>query len=218
MRRFRALNLRDTPEALFVREQGQTKHILRIQQLTKNLRSKEVVRILDFGCGYGDFLLMCNCFGFYGCGVDFSLHRRKQGVVAILPDIEALRRAPQAQQGFHAITLFQVLEHLAEPLETLKLLNDFVVTGGLLVLETPDRTGVTDIKTITDYRKIHPLSHLNGFTPSTLSGIARRAGFRPTNRIAAHATNDIKKVIKTEAKLLVSKVIRPTTQQYFIKI
>jgi 2-polyprenyl-3-methyl-5-hydroxy-6-metoxy-1,4-benzoquinol methylase len=207
----------NTPEGQFQRARENVMHVLRIEKLTRGIRGRDAVRVLDFGCGYGEFLAVCDGFGFEASGVDFSPDRRREGRVEILPDMEALKATSRAERGFHAATLFQVLEHVTEPLEILKSIWELVVPDGLLVLETPDCTGVTDIKTLSDYRNIHPLDHINGFVPATLSSIAQRAGFQPINRGEAHVTADWKRAVKTEVKRLVGRFRRTTTQQYFRK-
>jgi SAM-dependent methyltransferase len=207
----------NTPDGQFQRARENVMHVLRIEKLTRGIRGRDAVRVLDFGCGYGEFLVACDGFGFDASGVDFSPDRRREGRVEILPDLETLKTTSRAEQGFHAATLFQVLEHVTKPLEILKSIGELVVPDGLLVLETPDCTGVTDIQTLSDYRNIHPLDHINGFVPATLISIAQRAGFQPIDRGEAHVTADWKRAAKTEAKRWLGRFLRPTTQQYFRK-
>ena len=56
-------------------------------------------------------------------------------------------------------------------------LRTLLTPNAILILETPDCTGVVDIKTRDDFRKVHPLDHINAFTPDTLVDMAKRAGF-----------------------------------------
>lgn len=209
----------NTPQKKFDKARQHVSHVLRLEKLTRDIRRGGAVRVLDFGCGWGTFLAMCARFGFEGYGIDFAPDRRKQGQVSIFPGIQDLKS--ELHQGgvgfFHAITLFEVLEHLADPLTALKSLNDFIVPGGVLILETPDCTGVEDIRNDRDYQAIHPLSHINAFTPESLRSIAGYAGFLPINCGVAQVTCDFKKVVKTEAKRALWKFLKPTTQQYFRK-
>jgi hypothetical protein len=163
---------------------------------------------------------MCSSFGFEGYGVDFAPDRRKQGMVSIFPSIEDLKSELDCKKRgfFHVATMFEVLEHLADPLTVLKSLNDLILPGGILVLETPDCTGVEGIRNEKDYRAIHPLSHINAFTPGSLRRIAESAGFLPIDNGVAQVTCDLKRVIKTEAKRVLSRLLKPTTQQYFRKV
>lgn len=208
----------NTPANNFKKAQQNVLHILRLEKLTRRLRKDDVLRVLDFGCGWGDFLALCDNFGFRSCGIDFSPDRRQQGRVHIFPNKEDLKSSQDGEQPFHVITMFEVLEHLANPSEVLQSLSELLMPGGILILETPDCTGVTDIVSDWDYRKIHPLSHINGFTPNTLRSIAERVGFKSIEPSVAHVTSEPLKVIKTEIKRIIRPLLKGTTQQYFLKI
>ncbi|MCK5425761.1 MAG: class I SAM-dependent methyltransferase [Emcibacter sp.] len=207
------------PNQDFNKAQQYVLHILRLEKMTKNLRGNEDVRILDFGCGWGEFLAMCDSFGFESYGVDRSSARRKFGQKgSIFSELDELKKEINPSKKLHVITLFEVLEHVDFPLEILKSLNELLVPGGILILETPDCKGVTDIINPLTYRKIHPLSHINAFTHQTMQSIAKQAGFNPIKPSISYATSDRMKVIKTEVKQLINGFINPSTQQYFMKI
>jgi SAM-dependent methyltransferase len=198
-----------TTDNLLRQGQEYVKHVLRLHKLTADLRDSEPVRVLDFGCGYGEFLQACGLFGFEAHGVDRSSAKRNNGRVAIHASLDEVPKV-----AFHAITLFQVLEHLDDPLGVLRALSARLLPGGLLVLETPDCTGVTDITDLSAYRNIHPLEHINGFTPTTLVQIAKRAGFSPVPKRPVHVTAEWIKVIRGAGKLVLG---HRTTEQYFRK-
>ncbi|MEJ5989275.1 class I SAM-dependent methyltransferase [Ramlibacter sp. PS3R-8] len=199
-----------TPPNKFRKAGEHTAHVLRIEKLTRVLRGSQPTRVLDFGCGYGEFLSMCFLYGFDACGVDRSAAKRDNNtysrVFAEIDDVAAM--AP-----FHALTLFEVLEHLVEPQALMLRLRDLLATGGILVLETPDCSGVRKIETREEYARIHPLEHLNGFTPETLKGFAERLGFESITRPIACVTSDLDRV----AKSLLHPLVTPTTRQYFRK-
>lgn len=189
-------------------------HALGLELLTRPLRGEQRLKVLDFGCGYGGFVAMCNLFGFDACGVDRSAAKRdnnhSNAIHAEIDDIAHL--AP-----FHALTLFQVLEHLNQPRELMQVLSGLLAQGGILILETPDCTGVEDIQSRTDFDKIHPLDHLNAFTPATLKSFAARLGFdviaRPATVVAAGATPIARRAIRST----LAPLQRPTTEFYFRK-
>ena len=182
-----------------------TKHVLQLASLIK----AHPLRVLDFGCGNGDFLAMCLQYGFEAFGVDRSQARRDKAGVSVVASIDEL------DGHFHAITLFEVLEHVDNPRAILEMLGARLVPGGILVLETPDCTGVTGIASRRDYDLINPLDHINGFTPSTLRSIAERLGFESIRAPLSHVTANPIKVAKTEAKRALRFALRATTQQYF---
>lgn len=188
-------------------------HIVRIQKLTNSLHlPSEPLRLLDFGCGWGDFLVACRHFGWEAIGVDRSTARMEGAAIQILPSLDDLEREPP----FHVVTLFEVLEHLDEPARILGQLSRYIVQGGILVLETPDCQGVTGIQSHRDYRKVHPLEHINAFTNRSLKSIALRQGFEPIPRGTAHVTGSLLRVIKREAKHRLGRG-DTSTQLYFRK-
>ena len=184
-----------------------TKHVLQLASLIK----ARPLRVLDFGCGNGQFLAMCHQYGFEAFGVDRSEARRDKAGVHVVSSVDKLDGGP-----FHAITLFQVLEHVDDPRGVLQMLRTHLIPGGILVLETPDCSGVHSLQSIHDYECIHPLQHINGFTPATLRSVAERLGFKSIRRPVSHVTASPLKVAKTEAKRVLGFALRPTTEQYFI--
>ena len=208
-----------TPELRFQKGRTNTGHVIRLEMLTKNLHNKEAVRVLDFGCGYGEFLAMCSLYGFEAYGVDRSAARRNNNQSSsIFAELDDLETSDVASRQFHAITLFEVLEHLDDPRIVLESLAKLLVVGGVLVLETPDCSGVTNIVTRNDYLRIHPLEHINAFTPQTLRTFAERLGFAQIRTPQVHVTGDPLRAAKTEMKRVVGGLLRPTTQQCFRKL
>ena len=174
-------------------------HVLRLQQLG-------VKRVLDFGCGFGQFLEMCHLFGLDAVGVDRSSARRTGAGVQMFAELH------EAEGKFDAITMFEVLEHLDDPLHVLKLLSERLNKGGVMVIEVPDTTGVEGIVDRETYSKIHPLDHINAFTPDSLVEIMRRVGFVPLAKNAAFVTTSRKRVAKDLAKAVLKQ---RSTQRYF---
>jgi SAM-dependent methyltransferase len=178
------------------------KHALR-------LRDFRVKRLLDFGCGFGQFLEMCRLFGMDAVGVDRSSARRGGAGVHIFAELD------DVPGSFDAITMFEVLEHLDDPLAILKMLRSRLNPGGVMIVEVPDASGVNSISSVDDYRAIHPLDHINAFTPATLMAIMRRAGFKPLVKRPAFVTTSLARVGREVAK---SRLKSPTTQRYFIQL
>jgi SAM-dependent methyltransferase len=195
----------------FERGRQHVKHALRIRDLL-GVPPAAAPRVLDFGCGEGDFLEAAHVLGFECYGVD--LGARDDGTVArgvhIVRDLEELDE--RGVGPFDAATLFQVLEHLAEPLAVLEQLAARLRPGAVLVVEVPDCTGVGVPRDATEFHAVDPLEHVNHFEPATLRALCARAGFVPERRIPAHVTTRITEVVRSEA----SRLYRPSkTSQYF---
>lgn len=216
IRRFEQDKQLNTPPALFGRGVALAKHVLRIERMTRAVRGPAAVRVLDFGCGWGEFLVMATLFGFDACGVERSpdrqKHLRDRGVTTFA-DLAAAVAA--VGPNYHAATLFQVLEHLDDPLAVLRALHAVLVPGAVLVVEVPNCEGITGIETRADYYNIHPLEHINCFTPDSLRKMAARAGFTAETKAVVQVTGSPLGVIKGEARRWAQRVMSPDTNQYF---
>ena len=188
------------------------KHILRLQKLRKQFASDEF-RILDYGCGDGNFLMFAKVFGFHTYGIDFSSTRKERAAQAGIIIYNNLENLSTSQVNrMHCVTLFQVLEHLENPLLVLNEIANIMEDGGILIVEVPDCKGITQPQNFSEFCYVHPLEHINAFTPKTLKQICIQAGFVPIKRIPTHATTSFIDIIRTE----ISRFIQPnSTCQYF---
>lgn len=171
------------------------------------------LRLLDFGCGDGQLLRMAGMFQFQCVGVDASESRKQRADRAglpIYPDLATLRE--QDGQPFHAITLCQTLEHLADPRQVLNGLTAMMLPNGILSIAVPDCRSPVPPRSFEDFHNVQPLEHVNCFTPDTLRGFVARFGYTALARPPAHVTTRPLDVLKTEA----SRVWQPkSTMQYF---
>lgn len=190
----------------FEAEHGGNQDATRDVQHALRLKDRGVKRVLDFGCGFGEFLQMCQMFGMKAVGVDRSIGRRSGAGIEVFAELE------ETPGQFDAITMFEVLEHLDGPLAILKTLRSRLNLNGVMIVEVPDTSGVDTITDRESYCKIHPLDHINAFTPDSLVKIMRQAGFRPIAKAPAFVTTSLKRVGKDVAK---AKLKQNTTQRYF---
>lgn len=192
-------------------------HVLRLLKMTQTLRNGEALRLLDFGCGWAEFVAQAVAFGADASGIDFAPDRQAYAQVPIHGSLEEWDTAQPHGTRLHAATLFQVLEHLVDPREVLEQLAARMMPGAILIAEVPDTTGVTDIQSREDFFAIAPLGHINGFTPDSLRQLASRAGFAPVTPAAAWVTTQWSKVAKVVGRRALGRSMRATTHQYFVR-
>jgi 2-polyprenyl-3-methyl-5-hydroxy-6-metoxy-1,4-benzoquinol methylase len=219
IREFERIHGTNTPRSRFEQGRGVVEHVIRIERMTRPLRGQGAVRLVDFGSGWGKFISIASEFGFQAYGIERAPDRQKFSTDrgnAVFPDLKSAREA--VGEGFHIATLFQVLEHLDRPLETLLSLGEVLVPKGILVVEVPNCEGIVGLKTKADYTGIHPLEHINAFTPQSLVRIAERAGFRPIRPRIVHVTSAFKSVVRREVKRIARYIMKPETHQYFQKV
>jgi SAM-dependent methyltransferase len=98
--------------------------------------------ILDVGCASGLFLSKAADAGWVVTGLEPSEVLYREAVErlgdrgTVLP--LTLEEAHLGDQKFDAITLFDVLEHVVDPMETMKRCRDLLKPGGCLFLNVPD--------------------------------------------------------------------------------
>jgi 2-polyprenyl-3-methyl-5-hydroxy-6-metoxy-1,4-benzoquinol methylase len=153
----------------------------RIRQETADPNGK---RLLDFGCGTGGLLNEARRAGFQACGIEtneaaaeFVSQRRDLPVFA---SIEALREEG-GDAAFDVVVARHTLEHVANPMRTLKDLRDLLRPGGLLVIIVPHfnffaRRILPNSMPRFSYGLVHK-GHQYYFTKETLARYLRETGF-----------------------------------------
>lgn len=151
-------------------------------------------RLLDVGCGNGEFLLRARQAGWDVEGVDFDPKAveisRQRGLQVWCGDY---RDAPFHEATFDAITSSQVIEHLHDPSDFVARLSSWLKPGGTLWINTPNFSSLGRRVFGKDWKPLHPPQHLtllswealcklyqtNGLTPQV-----RRRGFHETHVLA----------------------------------
>lgn len=128
------------------------------------------MRVLEFGGGLGNNLIIANKY--YDCHmIEPSIIGRqfaeRFGIKTYF-DIPNLKKSIDVK--FDKILCRHVLEHLENPLDTLRNLKDLLVDDGELILILPFEKRVNPVKNELDY-------HLYCWTPRTAYNLLRAAGF-----------------------------------------
>jgi 2-polyprenyl-3-methyl-5-hydroxy-6-metoxy-1,4-benzoquinol methylase len=199
-------------EKEFEKGRQSIKHLLRLQKML-NLKATETIRLVDYGCGDGDFLGIAKLMGFDVYGIDFSSVRNERAAkmgITVFHDLETLKS--HQIDKINVVTMFQVLEHLDNPLAVLKDIAKTMEDGGILIVEVPNCQGIKQPKNFSEFCSVHPLEHINAFTPITLQKICEKAGYVPIKRIPAHTTTNLIDIFKTEMGRFIQT---SPTHQYF---
>lgn len=135
-------------------------------------------RLLDFGCGNGEFLLFARAIGWQAIGIDADVGAvamaRSRGLSVLQGGIEALE---DGLGRFDGITLAHVIEHVHDPVELLRRCHDLLAPGGWLWLETPNLDSQGHLRYEATWRGLEPPRHLVLFTRDSLAQVLRKAGF-----------------------------------------
>jgi len=135
-------------------------------------------RLLDVGCGSGDWLLKMRELGWDVDGVDFDENAvnvaRRRGLEV---RSGALEQQSFPSDTFDAVTLNHVLEHLPDPVGTVAECARVLKRGGKLVLFTPNSSGLGHRIFKANWRGLEPPRHLHIFSPHSMRNLLIRAGF-----------------------------------------
>ena len=133
-------------------------------------------RLLDFGCASGYFLELARAQGWSIAGVELSAPMAATAARRLdIPINQTLDELGDAE--FDAVTLWEVIEHLPDPLATLAALRSRLRPNGVLALSTPNTGHWEARRRPLRWEGYRPPSHVTFFTAATLSDLLTRAGF-----------------------------------------
>lgn len=159
---------------------GRAKSAQRLMRFVDRVTSRPG-RVLDIGCASGAFLKLALQAGWQAAGVEPSsvLAEAATRTTEGRADIQCctFRDARFAPGSFDAITLWDVLEHVPDPLAFARACRDLLKLDGVLFVNVP----AIDSRVARLLGKRWPLllpEHLNYFTRRSLERCARAGGFQ----------------------------------------
>jgi SAM-dependent methyltransferase len=133
-------------------------------------------KILDIGAGVGMFLCSLGK-EWEGYAVEGSESTRKILEASGIKVFRDLSSSTEKQAGtFQVITIFQVLEHIAEFHEVIAQCRQLLSAGGKLVISVPDGEAMIRQERLTGCPDMPP-NHINKFTADSLSRVLKDADF-----------------------------------------
>jgi 2-polyprenyl-3-methyl-5-hydroxy-6-metoxy-1,4-benzoquinol methylase len=133
-------------------------------------------RILDYGCGTGDFLSTMSKAGWITAGFEPSDNARKE---AGKKNISKLWGEPKSISGsYDTITLWHVLEHTDNPKATISDLKERLAPGGTIIIALPNYKS-PDAVIYGDYWAGYDVPrHLWHFSRESVSKLAASVGMK----------------------------------------
>lgn len=146
----------------------------RFEYLRRLIENK---KILDFGCGNGNFLLKARTAAREVAGVEiesqFKDYFSGKGL-NVVSDIN------EASGSFDVITMFHVLEHIADPAGLLEKISTKLNCNGQLIVEVPNAND-----SLLSLYECEPFSHFTYwschlflFSEATLAQVGKKAGLK----------------------------------------
>ncbi|HVS26947.1 MAG TPA: class I SAM-dependent methyltransferase [Burkholderiales bacterium] len=139
------------------------------------------IHLLDVGCSSGAFLSIARQLDFRAEGVEPAPKAAQSALQSGLKvHTGTLEEAGFPADHFDAITLFEVIEHIKEPLPLLKECRRIIRPNGVLMIGTGNNASWTAafMKSRWQYFQIdHHGGHVSFFNPLSLRLLAERCGF-----------------------------------------
>lgn len=145
-------------------------------------------KLLEIGCAGGIFLNTARKEGYEVYGVEYSddaaeLARNKFNLDVVTGELKEGMFQPEM---FDIVFMGDVIEHLPDPMNTLKLINSILKISGILVIVCPmqtntifSRLGFKLFEIIKKDATVHlPPYHLFEYRPKSLSWLFQSAGFK----------------------------------------
>lgn len=135
-------------------------------------------RLLDVGCGSGDWLLSMRELGWNVAGNDFDANAVKVAVDRGLDvTVGSLEQQNLPDDSFDAVTLSHVIEHLPDPIGTMRECARILKPGGKIVLLTPNCASLSHRFFKQDWRGLEPPRHLHVFSLKSMDRMLAMTGF-----------------------------------------
>lgn len=138
-------------------------------------------KLLDVGCSHGAFMLEAECRGWtaegiepFGAGARFCREKLRLNV----------KEGEFPAGGFEAesydvITMWEVLEHLRDPVAAMKLAARITRPGGIILLTSPNAFSPAAMLLKERWIGWKPPTHLVFFDYGTMKRLLRRTGWAP---------------------------------------
>ena len=140
-------------------------------------------RLLEIGCGPGDFLRGARLAGFTTIvgvepGDGEAAYARSLGF-----DVynQMFLEVDFADVRFDVIVSRQVIEHVLDPVEFLAAATALLRPGGCIMLETPCSSHIRARRAGKDWRYLWPPWHLNLFNENSFEALFEKCGLKPVS-------------------------------------
>jgi 2-polyprenyl-3-methyl-5-hydroxy-6-metoxy-1,4-benzoquinol methylase len=190
----------------------------RLRRITAILgKPPHSIRLVDVGCSRGQFVAAATALGFNAEGVEpapkIAGAAQAAGLKVHQGLLEELRFGDST---FDALTLFEVVEHLRQPLELLRECRRVLSANGVLVISTGNTASwtVAAMRERWDYFDMaQDGGHISFFNPASLRQLAANSGFEivriETARVKFHDKAATSRLRYVSGKLLAELLNAP---------
>ena len=136
-------------------------------------------RLLEVGTGAGFFLKAAQRAGWETAGLELSSEGSAFARDRLGLDVRTERAEEMSfpAGSFDVAVMFDVIEHLFDPVAVLEATRRAVAPGGIFVVSTPNFDALSRLVLGVDWAVLSPLEHVYYFSEHTLAATLRKAGW-----------------------------------------
>ncbi len=156
-----------------------------LNMMEKHLNRQTPGSLLDIGCSTGFFLRVAQEKGWHCKGVELSKDTAKIASEKYSLDVfqGELAEQPFREEEFDVITLWDVIEHLEDPLKTLNDIQHILKKDGIIVFRTPNADGLFPVLSLSiagltgQWPHATPPGHLFQFSRRSIKRLLEESNF-----------------------------------------
>lgn len=139
-------------------------------------------KLLEVGCGAGDFLYAASYRGWQVHAVEYNKHLADMLRSQLSFDVRTGELRPKLwePESFDVVILWSVLEHVPNPLETLVTVSSYLKRGRTVLFQLPTIYEAQFGKYFKQHWEMDLPRHLNFFDRNSLAMLCKRAGMELT--------------------------------------
>ncbi len=141
-------------------------------------------KVLELGCAHGGSVALMNWAGFDATGLELSpwvvdFAKKTFEIPMVLGPLEDVRLPPAT---FDVIVLYDVLEHLADPLATMRVAASLLTEDGIFIVQTPNYEEQQVYSEMLDRQdrfldQMKAIEHIHLFSHRSISQFFHQLGF-----------------------------------------
>lgn len=139
-------------------------------------------KLLDVGCAFGYVVELSLANGYDAYGFDPSTHavKKARNLVGTSRIEEAtIQQAKYEKESFDVITMFDVFEHLQDPLFDMKKINSLLKPDGVIIIATGDTRSLAAKIMKRRWTFFIPPQHIFFFHRKNVTTLLQNAGLKP---------------------------------------
>jgi 2-polyprenyl-3-methyl-5-hydroxy-6-metoxy-1,4-benzoquinol methylase len=134
-------------------------------------------RLLDVGCALGDFIEVARELGWDAEGIEISAYAAAQARArGLRVPTGTLEDVVLPERAYDVVTLYDVIEHLTDPVRTLQRVRGLLRPDGVVHVVTPNVGGLQARLLGPRWYHYKPGEHIYLFSPTTAREAIERAG------------------------------------------